>query len=603
MSATDAPPILSGRYQILRQLGEGGMGVVYLARDNTLKCEVVIKMPLRSALAEPGLADRFAREIRSMVALTHPHIVKIQDVGAHDGVPFCVMQYLSGGNLQERPAPADPATLAGWLPAVAAALDFVHTQKYLHRDIKPANILFDAHGNAYISDFGVTKVLSEKAATARATELTGEGLVVGTPGYLAPELIMGSAKVDGRADQYALAATVYQVLAGRLPFEGSTREAIIVQQAAGKLPPLRQFAPRVPAGVAEAVEKGLSRDPQRRYPSCAAFAEAVLQSGNAGAPAAKPAGARPTGGAGGKSATGAAKKVAPPRDRAEEEERPTRASGATKTAKARAPRATEEVGTGTGAKWAIGLAVAALVLAGMVVGGVFAVRAFRPGKPDVQDPPPPPATFELHRPGTVTVTAGTSTTVRVRIERSKDAGAVRVVAGASVPGVKLGEGTIPQGASEVNLRLDVTDSAATGTHEVQIKATGAEGEERLTYLVVSVVPPKPDLQVRLPSPAPTVWRGGERVSVRVEVFRKGCDNKAAQYEVDDEKVRNLGVLVLPTQGQLDATRNYFDVEVEVTAEAGVGATIELPITVVVRLAARKLEQSVVLRLPVAKMEK
>src|SRR5438552_10424619 len=161
--------LADGRYQIVDKLGEGGMGFVYRARDLRLDCDVVIKVPRRAMLEDAGFAGRFSREIRSLVQLAHPHIVRLTDVGEHDGVPFAVMQYLSGGSLHDRQRPAGDARAVGpllqelraWLPGVATALDFIHQQHYIHRDIKPHNILFDEHGHVYLSDFGIAKVLAD----------------------------------------------------------------------------------------------------------------------------------------------------------------------------------------------------------------------------------------------------------------------------------------------------------------------------------------------------------------------------------------------------------------------------------------------------------
>src|SRR5262245_15650377 len=160
--------IADGRYKILARLGEGGMGTVFRAYDARLETEVVIKCP-RSEVLDDAFRKRFDREIRSLVRLTHPHIVKIVDVGEHEKLPFIRMRYAGGGNLQTRmpphgscPVPPRPKSLRKWLPQIADALDFVHTKHYLHRDVKPANILFDDHGNAFLSDFGLTRVLTEE---------------------------------------------------------------------------------------------------------------------------------------------------------------------------------------------------------------------------------------------------------------------------------------------------------------------------------------------------------------------------------------------------------------------------------------------------------
>src|SRR5581483_4422319 len=135
-----------------------------------------------------------------------------------------------------------------WLEPVAAALDFIHQQHYVHRDVKPDNILFDAHGHAYLSDFGVAKVLAGSARREAATVHTEAGIVLGTPQYMAPELVMGR-PFDGRVDQYALAVTVYELLAGRYPFTGPTSAAIFVQATTKAPPPLGTVAPGLPPGL------------------------------------------------------------------------------------------------------------------------------------------------------------------------------------------------------------------------------------------------------------------------------------------------------------------------------------------------------------------
>ena len=146
-----------GRYRITSRLGEGGMGFVYRADDRHLHAPVVIKVPRRAMLDDPQFVERFQREIRSLVTLSHPHIGKIIDVGQHEGVPFAVMQYLDGGDLEARrprnaeghPLAVSPTALRDWLPEVAGALDFVHRKGYVHRDMKPVNVLFDRERHAY----------------------------------------------------------------------------------------------------------------------------------------------------------------------------------------------------------------------------------------------------------------------------------------------------------------------------------------------------------------------------------------------------------------------------------------------------------------------
>ena len=275
--------LAQGRYWVTQKLGEGGMGTVYRAQDRNIESDVVIKMPRASMMEDPEFASRFTREIRALVKLSHPHIVKVSDVGTWDGIPYAVMQFLPGGTLEDRrpvgsddqPYPCDPASVPSWLEAVAQALDYIHGQGYVHRDVKPGNILFDAECHAFLSDFGVAKVLASATDTRLSkTVMTGAGMVLGTPEYMAPELIMGE-EFDGRADQYALAITVYELLCARRPFEHETKTKLLVLHTAKAPPRLTEFCAELPEALSQAVLKGLSKDPKDRYPSCAALAAAV----------------------------------------------------------------------------------------------------------------------------------------------------------------------------------------------------------------------------------------------------------------------------------------------------------------------------------------
>jgi serine/threonine protein kinase len=285
----------NGRYVVSDKLGEGGMGAVYRATDRNLDAEVVIKAPLRSMLEDPEFAHRFEVEIRSLAKLSHPHIVKVSDVGSWDGLPFAVMQYLPGGNLEDR-RPAgpdgptgilDPQDVPRWLPGVARALDYVHASGYIHRDVKPGNILFDAQGHPFLSDFGVVKVVATSAdARSGRSGMTSAGMVIGTPEYMAPELIMGDA-CDGRVDQYALGVTVFEMLAGRRPFEDDTKTKLLVLHTAKAAPPLTDLCSWVPEPVSRAVLRALAKNPLERYPTCVAMADAVcsvIESEYAGKP-------------------------------------------------------------------------------------------------------------------------------------------------------------------------------------------------------------------------------------------------------------------------------------------------------------------------------
>ncbi len=277
--------LADSRYKVTSKLGSGSMGFVFKAYDNRLETTVVIKVPMRAGMEDEDFRRRFLQESQLLVKLSHPHVVRVIDVGHQDGLPYVVMQYLSGGTLrdrmlddQEQPQPMKVETLGSWLREVAKALDFTHSQGIIHRDVKPANILYDEHGNAYLSDFGLTKIMDDAADQAglkSSAASTAAGYVVGTPNYVAPELVMGH-DYDGRVDQYSLAITVYEVLTGKPPLEGPTASATMVNQTSRMPTLLHQVNVDIPEGVSLAVNRALSKSPEKRFKTNLEFAQAVI---------------------------------------------------------------------------------------------------------------------------------------------------------------------------------------------------------------------------------------------------------------------------------------------------------------------------------------
>jgi serine/threonine protein kinase len=275
--------IVHGRYRLIAQLGVGGMGVTYRAWDLEQSIPVVVKMPRPEVRHDQRVMQRFAREIDSLLAVPHESIVPITDHGDDEGCPFVVMRFLPGGSLADYRRWDDagnairnpPGMLHLWLPPIATALDSIHARGMLHRDVKPGNIFLDGFLKPYLGDFGIAKVVDDAAGLTTDQTLTATNLTVGTLEYMAPELFRTRAQLDGRVDQYALAVTAYEMLAGAKPFTGSTAH-IIVEHASLPVPPLASSCTGLPAGLCAAVERGLAKDPAERFPTCGAFAAAVL---------------------------------------------------------------------------------------------------------------------------------------------------------------------------------------------------------------------------------------------------------------------------------------------------------------------------------------
>ena len=271
--------LLSGeRYELVRPLGAGGMGTVFLARDHQADAVVVIKTPHKALFRDSKFAARFRREIRSHSRLEHPNIVPISDIGEHKGLPYLVMPWLPGGTLQNRlSAEAGHVdSLHDWLPGIADALDYIHGRGLIHRDVKPANILFDAEGRVFLGDFGIARTVDDTGnSETHAERLTGTGMAMGTPDYMAPELIM-SDRIDHRLDQYSLAVCVYLALSGRLPFEGDSPSAVMVKQSTMPAPSLRVHCSNLSDNVISAVDRALRKTPSDRFGSCREFVDLAI---------------------------------------------------------------------------------------------------------------------------------------------------------------------------------------------------------------------------------------------------------------------------------------------------------------------------------------
>ncbi len=255
------------RYEVQQKIGEGGMGEVFLAVDRRTGRQVALKLPWPGLLGQTPEKDRFVQEIRALSRLDHPHIVKVLDVVECAGRPAQVLQYFSGGTLEQR----RDLALESWLPGIAAALDYLHGEGLVHRDVKPANLLVDSQSTVYLADFGIVKLLQG------APKVTQTGYVLGTPIYMAPEAIQGQ-ELDGRSDQYALAMVVYERLAGCLPFATSTPWGIAAAHVSSPPRPLVEVDGRYRQETSAVLARALSKSPAERFGSCREFAGALLSS-------------------------------------------------------------------------------------------------------------------------------------------------------------------------------------------------------------------------------------------------------------------------------------------------------------------------------------
>ena len=267
---------LGAQYEIIRLLGRGAMGAVYLARERSLERLVAIKV-LPSSVPSHDARERFRREVRIAAKLAHPNILPLYTFGEVGGLAYYVMGYVRGESLRERlteqgPLPSDEARRI--IAQLADALDYAHRQGVVHRDIKPDNVLIeDESGRPMLCDFGIAK------GRDPTTSPTETGVAVGTPYYMSPEQAMGERAVDGRSDIYSLGVLAFQLLTGRVPFDAPNAREVLVQHVTNEPPSLHALAPSVPDDLASAVLRCLAKNPEARWPDGKSLKEALGQGG------------------------------------------------------------------------------------------------------------------------------------------------------------------------------------------------------------------------------------------------------------------------------------------------------------------------------------
>lgn len=240
-----------GAYEVIEQIGTGGMATVFKAFDPKTDRFVAIKFLPDQYATDPTLRERFEREARAIAKLGHPHILPLFAYGEEQNVPYMVMPLMETRTLADRLRQGSiPLTeLSKLLMQIASALDYAHENGIVHRDVKPSNILMDKAGNAYLSDFGIAQQVGSDG------NLTGSHMMIGTPSYISPEQCHGEQDIPPATDQYALGVTIYEAISGRVPFVADTPLKTAWMHINDPLPPLRDLRPDVPPAVNRALKK------------------------------------------------------------------------------------------------------------------------------------------------------------------------------------------------------------------------------------------------------------------------------------------------------------------------------------------------------------
>ncbi len=277
---------IQGRYHLVRQLGDGGMGAVYKAADQVLRRFVAVKLLHPAVAQNPSAVERFVREARAAAGIGQPNIIDILDFGREDGQPFLVMEYLRGRSLSNAIAHESPfgvVRACSIATHALAGLAAAHGRGILHRDLKPANLmlvaLFGDRDFVKICDFGFATLLTPKESINDGKSLTPARTLVGTPAYAAPERLRGDDRPDARMDVYSIGVVLYEMLVGRRPFDAPTFAELAQKVKTQEPPPLRKQRSEIPNALEEVVMRALAKQREDRYPTAEAFAAALVPFG------------------------------------------------------------------------------------------------------------------------------------------------------------------------------------------------------------------------------------------------------------------------------------------------------------------------------------
>lgn len=265
-----------GGYEVLGVIGYGGMASVYRAQQVSMKRIVALKVLPRQFVNDDTYMQRFNREVEIVSKLEHRNIVPVYDYGQFEGQPYIIMRYMAGGSVDDmlRSGPLDLDSCISIVEQIAPALDYAHSKDILHRDLKPSNILLDDDGGAYLTDFGIARIIGHQASAT----ITTQG-VVGTPSYMSPEQAQGQ-PLDGRSDIYSLGITLFEMSTGTRPFQSDTPYSIAVMQVTTPPPSPRSFNPSISLAAEQVIYKALKKKREERYATAMMLCEALKHTTN-----------------------------------------------------------------------------------------------------------------------------------------------------------------------------------------------------------------------------------------------------------------------------------------------------------------------------------